>query len=141
MARVILYISNDVYDKVNAIVEQRRQEGARDKDISVSGTASMLLELGLRVYEAQMERKESAFNQTEFNKLLLECVVKTQSTVAKILGMSHSVLMYQEIQSLNMQIWSKISGRRCHLSWKDFSKKMMRNKKELKVDLLQITGF
>ncbi|MCZ4150550.1 conjugal transfer protein TraM, partial [Escherichia coli] len=26
MARVILYISNDVYDKVNAIVEQRRQE-------------------------------------------------------------------------------------------------------------------
>lgn len=68
------------------IVEKRRQEGARDKDISLSGTASMLLELGLRVYEAQMERKESAFNQTEFNKLLLECVVKTQSTVAKILG-------------------------------------------------------
>lgn len=33
-----------------------------------------------------MERKESAFNQTEFNKLLLECVVKTQSSVAKILG-------------------------------------------------------
>ncbi|WP_252146847.1 relaxosome protein TraM, partial [Escherichia coli] len=49
MARVILYISNDVYDKVNAIVEQRRHEGARDKDISLSGTASMLLELGLRV--------------------------------------------------------------------------------------------
>uniref|UniRef100_UPI000BE5109F conjugal transfer relaxosome DNA-binding protein TraM n=1 Tax=Escherichia coli TaxID=562 RepID=UPI000BE5109F len=46
----------------------------------------MLLELGLRVYEAQMERKETAFNQTEFNKVLLECVVKTQSSVAKILG-------------------------------------------------------
>ncbi|EJD5268866.1 relaxosome protein TraM, partial [Escherichia coli] len=41
---------------------------------------------GLRVYEAQMERKESAFNQAEFNKVLLECAVKTQSTVAKILG-------------------------------------------------------
>ncbi len=62
MARVILYISNDVYDKVNAIVEMRRQEGAREKDISFSGTASMLLELGLRVHEAQMERKESVFN-------------------------------------------------------------------------------
>lgn len=86
MARVILYISNDVYDKVNTIVEKRRQEGARDKEISISGTASMLLELGLRVYEAQMERKESSFNQTEFNKVLLECVVKTQSSVAKILG-------------------------------------------------------
>ncbi|EGJ8833926.1 conjugal transfer relaxosome DNA-binding protein TraM [Escherichia coli] len=86
MARVNLYISNEVYEKINMIVEKRRQEGARDKDISLSGTASMLLELGIRVYDAQMERKESAFNQTEFNKLLLECVVKTQSTVAKILG-------------------------------------------------------
>ena len=86
MARVNLYISNEVHEKINMIVEKRRQEGARDKDISLSGTASMLLELGLRVYDAQMERKESAFNQTEFNKLLLECVVKTQSMVAKILG-------------------------------------------------------
>ncbi|EEW3018178.1 relaxosome protein TraM [Escherichia coli] len=86
MARVNLYISNEIHEKINMIVEKRRQEGARDKDISLSGTASMLLELGLRVYDAQMERKESAFNQTEFNKLLLECVVKTQSTVAKILG-------------------------------------------------------
>ncbi len=86
MARVNLYISNEVHEKINMIVEKRRQEGARDKDISLSGTASMLLELGLRVHEAQMERKESAFNQTEFNKLLLECVVKTQSSVAKILG-------------------------------------------------------
>ena len=86
MARVNLYISNEVHEKINMIVEKRRQEGARDKDISLSGTASMLLELGLRVYDAQMERKESAFNQTEFKKLLLECVVKTQSSVAKILG-------------------------------------------------------
>ncbi|EFM7945596.1 relaxosome protein TraM [Escherichia coli] len=86
MARVNLYISNEVHEKINMIVEKRRQEGARDKDISLSGTASMLLELGLRVYDAQMERKESAFNQTEFNKLLLECAVKTQSTVANILG-------------------------------------------------------
>ena len=60
MARVNLYISNEVHEKINMIVEKRRQEGARDKDISLSGTASMLLELGLRVYDAQMERKESA---------------------------------------------------------------------------------
>lgn len=86
MAKVNVYISNEVHSKITAIVEKRRQEGARDKDISFSGTASMLLELGLRVYEAQMERKESAFNQTEFNKVLLENVLKTQSSVAKILG-------------------------------------------------------
>ena len=86
MARVNLYISNEVHEKINMIVEKRRQEGARDKDISLSGTASMLLELGLRVSDAPMERKESEFKKTEFNKLLLECAVKTQSTVAKILG-------------------------------------------------------
>lgn len=86
MAKVQDYVSDEVAEKINAIVEKRRQEGARDKDISFSGTASMLLELGLRVYEAQMERKESAFNQTEFNKVLLENVIKTQSSVAKILG-------------------------------------------------------
>ncbi|EKY6239662.1 relaxosome protein TraM [Escherichia coli] len=86
MARVNLYISNKVYEKISMIVEQRRMEEARDKNISLSGTASMLIELGLRVYDAQMERKESSFNQTEFNKVILECVVKTQSSVAKILG-------------------------------------------------------
>jgi hypothetical protein len=46
-------------EKINAIVEKRRMEGAKDKDVSFSSISTMLLELGLRVYEAQMERKES----------------------------------------------------------------------------------
>ncbi|EAS8281879.1 conjugal transfer relaxosome DNA-binding protein TraM [Escherichia coli] len=86
MAKIQVYVNENVSEKINAIAAQRRAEGAKEKDVSYSSIASMLLELGLRVYEAQMERKESAFNQTEFNKLLLECVVKTQSSVAKILG-------------------------------------------------------
>ncbi|EER7188903.1 conjugal transfer relaxosome DNA-binding protein TraM [Escherichia coli] len=86
MAKIQVYVNENVSKKINAIAAQRRAEGAKEKDVSYSSIASMLLELGLRVYEAQMERKESAFNQTEFNKLLLECVVKTQSSVAKILG-------------------------------------------------------
>ncbi|KDT91621.1 relaxosome protein TraM [Escherichia albertii] len=86
MAKIQVYVNDYVSEKINAIAVQRRAEGAKEKDVSYSSIASMLLELGLRVYEAQMERKESAFNQAEFNKLLLECVVKTQSTVAKILG-------------------------------------------------------
>ncbi|EJZ4003117.1 relaxosome protein TraM [Salmonella enterica] len=105
MAKVNVYISNEVHGKISAIVEKRRQEGARDKDISFSGTASMLLELGLRVYEAQMERKESAFNQTEFNKVLLENVLKTQSSVAKILGigsLSPHVAGNQKFEYANM---------------------------------------
>ncbi|ECD4598462.1 relaxosome protein TraM [Salmonella enterica subsp. enterica serovar Waycross] len=86
MAKIQVYVNESVSEKINAIAVQRRAEGAKEKDVSYSSIASMLLELGLRVYEAQMERKESVFNQTEFNKLLLECVVKTQSSVAKILG-------------------------------------------------------
>ncbi|EII6104399.1 relaxosome protein TraM, partial [Escherichia coli] len=80
------YVSDEIVYKINEIVERRRAEGAKSTDVSFSSISTMLLELGLRVYEAQMERKESSFNQTEFNKVLLECVVKTQSSVAKILG-------------------------------------------------------
>ncbi len=86
MAKVQAYVSDEIVYKINEIVERRRAEGAKSTDVSFSSISTMLLELGLRVYEAQMERKESAFNQAEFNKVLLECAVKTQSTVAKILG-------------------------------------------------------
>ena len=87
MARVQAYPSDEVVDKINAIVEERRAEGAKEKDISFSSVATMLLELGLRVYEAQMARKESGFNQKEFNKVLLENVMKTQFTISKVLAM------------------------------------------------------
>ncbi|HFN7995951.1 TPA: conjugal transfer relaxosome DNA-binding protein TraM [Escherichia coli] len=87
MAKVQAYVSDEIVYKINKIVERRRAEGAKSTDVSFSSISTMLLELGLRVHEAQMERKESAFNQAEFNKVLLECAVKTQSTVAKILGL------------------------------------------------------
>ena len=86
MAKVQAYVSDEIVYKINKIVERRRAEGAKSTDVSFSSISTMLLELGLRVHEAQMERKESAFNQAEFNKVLLDCAVKTQSTVAKILG-------------------------------------------------------
>ncbi|HGY9290477.1 TPA: conjugal transfer relaxosome DNA-binding protein TraM [Escherichia coli] len=86
MAKVQAYVSDEIVYKINKIVERRRADGAKSTDVSFSSISTMLLELGLRVHEAQMERKESAFNQAEFNKVLLECAVKTQSTVAKILG-------------------------------------------------------
>ncbi len=49
MARVQAYASDEVAEKINAIVEKRRAEGAKEKDVSFSSVASMLLELGLRV--------------------------------------------------------------------------------------------
>lgn len=78
MAKIQAYVSDEVAEKINAIVEKRKTEGAREKDVSFSSVSTMLVELGLRVYEAQMERKESSFNQMAFNKVLLETVLKTQ---------------------------------------------------------------
>ena len=86
MAKIQVYVNDNVAEKINAIAVQRRAEGAKEKDISYSSIASMLLELGLRVYEAQMERKESGFNQMAFNRALLESVVKTQFSMNKVLG-------------------------------------------------------
>ena len=88
MAKIQAYVSDEVAEKINAIVEKRKAEGAKEKDISFSSISTMLLELGLRVYEAQMERKESGFNQMEFNKVLLDNVIKTQLSMAKVLGIS-----------------------------------------------------
>lgn len=88
MAKIQAYVSDEVAEKINAIVEKRKAEGAKEKDISFSSISTMLLQLGLRVYEAQMERKESGFNQMEFNKVLLENVIKTQLSMAKVLGIS-----------------------------------------------------
>ncbi|MCY1149871.1 conjugal transfer relaxosome DNA-binding protein TraM [Enterobacter asburiae] len=87
MAKIQAYVSDDVVNKINAIVEQRRAEGARKEDVSSSSVISMLVELGLRVYEAQMERKESRFNQMLFNKTILEAVLKTQFISSKLLAM------------------------------------------------------
>lgn len=86
MGKVQAYPSDEVCEKINAIVEKRRMEGAKEKDVSFSSISTMLLELGLRVYEAQMERKESGFNKMAFNRALLESIVKTQFSVNKVLG-------------------------------------------------------
>ncbi len=74
-----------------------------------------------------MERKESPFNQTEFNKVLLENVLKTQSSVAKILGigsLSPHVAGNPKFEYANMveDIKEKYLQR-----WKDFSMKMKNN--------------
>ena len=87
MAKIQVYASDDVANKIIAIVEKHRQEGAKNKDISFSSITTMLIELGLRVYEAQMRNKEPVFNQVLFNKTLLENVLKSQMATSKLLGM------------------------------------------------------
>lgn len=86
MPRIQTFLSNSVIDEVSSIVESRRAEGASSQDASLSNTVSMLVELGLRVYRIQRGGEEDVFNQTEFNKVLLENAIKARLSSQKVLG-------------------------------------------------------
>lgn len=105
MGKVQAYPSDEVCQKINAIVDKRRMEGGNECLVSVSSISTMLLELGLRVYEAQMERKADSFNQMAFNRILLENVLKTRFSVNKIMGigcLSPHVVGIQKFEWENM---------------------------------------
>ena len=41
MAKIQAYVSDEVAEKINAIVEKRKAEGAREKDVSFSITSQL----------------------------------------------------------------------------------------------------
>lgn len=86
MPRVQTFLTNDVIEEINAIIEQRLAEGASAKDVNLSNMTNMLVELGLRVYRLQRDTKTDAFNQTEFNKVLLESAVSARLLSSKVLA-------------------------------------------------------
>ncbi|PLR29190.1 conjugal transfer relaxosome DNA-binding protein TraM [Chimaeribacter arupi] len=103
MPRVQTFLSNDVIEEVNSIVESRRAEGASTQDASFSNTVSMLVELGLRVYRLQRENNTDAFNQTEFNKLLLDNAVRARITTQKILGILTYLPDIANVENFSLQ--------------------------------------
>ncbi|EHF4086879.1 conjugal transfer protein TraM, partial [Salmonella enterica subsp. enterica serovar Newport] len=70
MPKIQTYVNNNVYEQITDLVTIRKQEGI--EEASLSNVSSMLLELGLRVYMIQQEKREGGFNQMEYNKLMLE---------------------------------------------------------------------
>lgn len=85
MPKIQTYCNNSVYEQISDLVMLRKQEGI--EDASFSNVSSMLLELGLRVYMIQRERKEGGFNQMEFNKILLENTAIVRAMTSKIMQM------------------------------------------------------
>ena len=95
MARIQTFVSNQVREEIEALVTERRQEGALEKDASVSSVTSMLIELGLRVYRIQREKKEAGFNQMEYNKVILDNVARIRAMCSEIMRMgalNHEVI-------------------------------------------------
>ncbi|AVF38070.1 conjugal transfer relaxosome DNA-binding protein TraM [Rahnella sikkimica] len=88
MPRIQTFVSNDIEMKLNDIVSIKRAEGASKDEANISNTTAMIIELGIRVYELQHERREGGFSQIEFNKILLENVVKSNLVCQKILAIN-----------------------------------------------------
>lgn len=95
MPRIQTFVSNQVREEIEFLVTERRQEGATENDATVSSVTSMLIELGLRVYRIQREKKESGFNQMEYNKIMLDNIARVRAMCSEIMKMnalSHEVI-------------------------------------------------
>lgn len=87
MPRIQTFVSNQVREEIESLVTERRQEGATEVDATVSSVTSMLIELGLRVYRIQREKKESGFNQMEYNKVMLDSMARVRMMCTEIMKM------------------------------------------------------
>ncbi|WP_080178958.1 conjugal transfer relaxosome DNA-binding protein TraM [Salmonella enterica] len=95
MPRIQTFVSNLVREEIESLVTERRQEGATEHDATVSSVTSMLVELGLRVYRIQREKKEGGFNQMEYNKIMLDNMARVRAMCSEIMKMgalSHEVI-------------------------------------------------
>ena len=95
MPRIQTFVSNQVREEIESLVTERRQEGATENDATVSSVTSMLIELGLRVYRIQREKKEGGFNQMEYNKIMLDNIARVRamcSEIMKMSALSHEVI-------------------------------------------------
>lgn len=106
MPRVQTFLSNDLLNEIDSIIQQRKAEGASSQDANLSNMTSMLVELGLRVYRLQNEKRESSFNQMEFNRILLENSVKARLSSQKVLA---ALSLLQDVKSSNQFDLTKIS--------------------------------
>ncbi|KAA5971657.1 conjugal transfer relaxosome DNA-binding protein TraM [Pantoea sp. M_9] len=86
MPRVQAFLSETSIKHINNIVEARLNEGASVKEANVSSITAMLIELGLRVYQYRQENKDDIFNQTDFNRTLLENAIAARIQTAKIIA-------------------------------------------------------
>ncbi|EPR9734456.1 conjugal transfer relaxosome DNA-binding protein TraM [Enterobacter bugandensis] len=93
MPKIQTYCNNSVYEQISDLVMLRKQEGV--EEASFSNVSSMLLELGLRVYMIQREKKEGGFNQMEYNKMMLDNMARVRamcSEIMKMSALSHEVI-------------------------------------------------
>lgn len=77
MPKVNVYMKTSMTDEIRALVEEDIQAGANPSEVSFSGKACMLLELGLRVYN--LRRSEHAgSSHDEFDRVIMSGVLEAK---------------------------------------------------------------
>ncbi|MCS5452324.1 conjugal transfer relaxosome DNA-binding protein TraM [Enterobacter huaxiensis] len=108
MPKIQVYMNHAALEKIEGIVNEKRQGGASIQEANVSNTSSMLIELGLRVYMMQLERGKSGFNLAEFNRTMLEHTIKTNCIANELLLMTTSnILSFKDFEDLKNKIRSR----------------------------------
>lgn len=88
MPRIQTFISNDVESEIMDIIQMKISQGATKSEANLSSTVAMLIELGVRVYNLQSQKKEGGFSQLEFNKIILENIMKTSFICQRLIGIN-----------------------------------------------------
>lgn len=107
-----MYVSTKNYKRIQAIAEAKREDGADRNETSISAICSMLLEVGLRIYEYQQKKEQEdnvesegghdeLINSMELNKVLLENVIKTSYATTTLLQMVGSINEVKNVKSFN----------------------------------------
>lgn len=95
MPRAQVYIDKNNYERVRQIVDEKRNDGADASQANISSVCGMLLDLGLRVYSAQKKREaegeenrtDSDGGQADFNRVLMNYMLKTSYASTMLLRM------------------------------------------------------
>ncbi|WP_191939587.1 relaxosome protein TraM (plasmid) [Pantoea agglomerans] len=100
MPRAQVYITQNNYKRIQAIVDAKKEDGADRTEANVSSVAAMLLDIGLRVYEFQQKKEleegigegeenydSSVVDSIAFNKILMENILKTSYASTILLQM------------------------------------------------------
>lgn len=126
MPRAQVYITQNNYKRIQAIVNAKKEDGADRTEANVSSVSAMLLDIGLRVYEFQQKKEqeeeiESTENfdvltdSTVLNKVLLENILKTSYASTILLQMVGNINEVKGVESFNydnvkLQIREKVDN-------------------------------
>lgn len=114
MPRAQVYISKNTYKRIQLIVNEKKDDGADRTEANISSVAAMLLDIGLRVYEFQRKKElggdlediDDKYDNgipepVEFNKMLMENVLKTACASTILLQMVGNINEVKEMELFN----------------------------------------